>query len=127
MLQLNSNNRVVYIAGPISGRINNNEGAFRDAAKMILEKGFIPVVPHDLFMHCDCSNFEWVDYLRVCIAKICLHCDVLVTLPDWELSEGAKLEVDLWRKLGKEPVMLGVFLNTNYEMKAASCELQAAG
>lgn len=106
MLNTKKQNKVAYIAGPITGRINLNRGAFDDAAALIRKAGLIPVIPHDLFMHMDETNFEWSDYLRICLAKICLHADVLITLPDWEQSPGAKLEVEVWRRLGNEAVPL---------------------
>lgn len=102
--------KLIYIAGPISGRTNNNEGAFRDAATLIQRTGHIAVVPHDLFLHKDTSNYGWHDFMRTCIAHICTNCDVMVTLPDWHESEGAKMEVELWRKLGNEPVLLSNFI-----------------
>lgn len=109
MLHLIKGGRVAYIAGPITGRVNLNRGAFEDAAALLRKAGFIPVIPHDLFMHADTEAYDWCDYLRVCLAKICLHADVLVTLPDWEQSPGAKLEVDVWRRLGREPMPLMKF------------------
>lgn len=107
MNTLKTNGRkIAYIAGPISGRINDNRGAFEDAAVLVRKAGFIPVIPHDLLIHIDTTDYQWSDYLRLCLAKICLHADVLVTLPDWEDSEGAKLEVDVWRRLGNDPIPL---------------------
>lgn len=111
MLNTPKQNKVAYIAGPITGRINENRGAFDDAASVIRKAGFIPVIPHDLLMHIDTTNYQWSDYLRICIAKICLHCDVMITLPDWESSAGAKLEVEVWRRLGNEPLPLQKLLS----------------
>lgn len=41
------------------------------------------------------------DYMRICLAMID-SADVVMFLPDWEESKGAKLEWDLCQYIGKQ-------------------------
>lgn len=93
------NDQKIYLCGPISGRPSNNIHLFRHAAESLHENGFKYVeVPHDICAHLDTQNVEWADYMRECI-KCLMTCDILITLPEWELSRGARLEVELARNL----------------------------
>ena len=47
----------------------------------------------------DVPGWGWVDYMRRGIAQLIL-CDGVATLPGWERSRGARVEIELARGLG---------------------------
>jgi len=89
---------LIYISGPITGRPQLNVSAFRDAEDKIRALGLKTIVPHDLMVEMDTTGMVWEDYMRTCI-KALMDCSAVVTLPDWEESPGAQLEVHIARKL----------------------------
>lgn len=92
----------VYISGPITGYPDANEEAFRAAAKALQARGHDTVVPHDIrpWAHngvcprgyAAMAGHSSACYLRADIIEM-LQCDVVVTLPGWEDSVGARTEV----------------------------------
>src|SRR5690606_18579438 len=87
--------QIIYLSGPVTGIENLNEPHFREWAKKLSDMGYFVVVPHDYVK----PDTDWNAAMRKCI-EIMMHCDMLVTLPDWANSKGACIEVDLARKLG---------------------------
>ena len=75
----------VYIAGKISGDPNYRE-KFAAEQECLEDQGHIVLNPAELP-----EGMSSADYMRICFAMI--DCaDVVMFLPDWENSEGAKLE-----------------------------------
>ena len=93
---------IAYISGKVTGVEDNNEPLFREWENKLVEMGYEVVVPHDLTPFAD--NPTWNDWMRVCIAAM-MVADVIVTLPDWEVSRGALTEVWIARRLNM-PVVI---------------------
>lgn len=89
----------VYISGPISG-YNKAERyvKFRDAYNILLNLGYCPINPMFVDLGEDAS---WQDYMREDIALL-VQCDMIYFLPNWEKSEGAKIEATIAQWLGIE-------------------------
>ncbi|MFS0827641.1 DUF4406 domain-containing protein [Pseudomonas phoenicis] len=99
--------RRIYLSGPMTGLPDFNYPAFNNAAfKLRSVYGLhvenpaeSPVPP--------CGS--WLGYMRMAVAQIA-KVDCIVTLPGWEASRGAKVEVDLARGLGLPVYPLSTFL-----------------
>lgn len=95
---MNSQNPIIYIAGPITGMIGQNKKSFDDAARAVKNLGFIVRNPHEF---CEDIPLEstWDIYMRRCIAKL-VECSDILMLPGWKHSPGANLELQIALQLG---------------------------
>ncbi|MFB5192773.1 DUF4406 domain-containing protein [Alicyclobacillus fastidiosus] len=84
----------MYISGPMSGLPNFNRLAFNVAAKALRDAGHEVFNPAEL----DIPDGTWGHYMREAL-KGMLDCDHVMLLPGWGNSTGAKIEVDLARRL----------------------------
>lgn len=91
----------VYISGPITGYRNLNRPTFAQAADELATVGLTPVNPFDLIE--PAPHLTWVDYMKADLAAL-LTCDGVATLPGWQESRGARVEVELAHAL-QIPVM----------------------
>lgn len=91
----------VYISGPITGVPREVYRAnFANAADTLLEMGFTPVNPTlqlPDYEECGCpqdptNKHEWSCYMRQDIVMM-LDSDIILMLPGWEKSHGARLEL----------------------------------
>lgn len=103
----------IYISGPIAGRENGNREAFADAAARLQAEGHEVVNPHEVshehgecqwgphaaFLRCfgketgrDGDPHRYGCYLLTDLAALA-DVDVILTLPDWRESAGARVEV----------------------------------
>lgn len=95
----------IYVSGPMSGRPNLNEPAFREARRFIERVGgHEAVLPHEVapYRHegkkCPKSYADGQDghgsacYLRTDLIEMLAECDAVYMLADWESSVGARLE-----------------------------------
>lgn len=85
--------KTVYIAGPISGKPDDNKKAFSNAEERLFMMGYSPVNPHKL-NHEENHSRDWFQYMRVCISAM-MQCDAIVLLDGWEDSDGAQMEIKL--------------------------------
>lgn len=88
----------VYIAGKITGL--DREATlekFEKARQWLAGKGHTVLVPTVLPESADLTH---EDYLHICYAMIDV-CDTVYFLPDWIMSEGAKLEKEYAKKKRK--------------------------
>lgn len=96
----------IYIAGPMTGHVDFNYPAFFSAANTLRSAGFE--------VQCPAENDlpypqEWHVYLRHAIKQL-VDCDAVATLPSWEHSKGARLEVLIAERLGMTVKSLGEWL-----------------
>lgn len=86
----------VYIAGPMSNYPGHNFKAFNTAASLLTLGGHTVVNPVDINPD---PTSRWADCLKQDLPRL-LECDMVVVLPNWELSKGAKLEVHVAQAVG---------------------------
>ena len=85
-----------YVSGPMTGLPDLNFPAFHAAAKYLRFRGVEVVNPAEFGEE---PGKSWVDYMRKDIAAL-MRCNVIVMLPGWKKSKGAKLERFIARALG---------------------------
>lgn len=88
-----------YIAGKITG-LDNFKEIFAEAEAYLKAKGLKVMNPT-----CLPEGFSWGCYMPVCFSMIDV-CESVAFLPNWESSEGAKLEHEYAKKKGKNIVYL---------------------
>jgi hypothetical protein len=86
----------IYLAGPMTGYPDFNFPAFHAAAKKIRDEGHECVNPAEIVSD---TTTPWVDCMKRDIAGL-LTCEAVATLPGWEKSKGASLEVLIAKTLG---------------------------
>lgn len=86
--------RKIYISGKITGLpITEVIAKFRDAEALVRSHGFDPVSPLRNGLPFDA---EWADHIGQDIALL-LRCDAIYLLPDYDESEGARIELCIAR------------------------------
>ena len=86
----------VYVAGPMTGIADFNYPAFNAVADQLRGLGYEVENPAD---HGIVEGAQWADYMPYDLTRLGL-CGVIALLPDWEKSQGAKLEVLIAERLG---------------------------
>jgi len=101
--------KTYYLAGPMSGRPNDNIPAFEDAAGYLRHLGYHIFSPVEMEQmtgqskpSSELSNNELRRIARQDMLMIAEWCDGIILLPGWEVSKGAKAEYALARWLGME-------------------------
>lgn len=84
----------VYIAGPIAGR-HNYRDIFQMAQRKLEARNYIVLNPA-----VQPEGMSKADYMRICMAMID-SADIVALLDGWELSQGARLEAEYCRFIGK--------------------------
>jgi len=97
----------VYISGPMTGLPDLNYPAFNHAALQLRSVYGLHVENPAESPVPPCGS--WLGYIRMAVAQIA-KVDCIVTLPGWESSRGAKVEVDLALGLGLPVYSLAGFL-----------------
>lgn len=101
-------NKKVYISGAIAYHdINERKRAFADAERELERMGLEPVNP---FKNGLPEEAHWREHMRVDIALL-LGCDYIYMLKGWELSKGAKLELDVASSCGIKVLFETTLLN----------------
>jgi hypothetical protein len=86
----------LYIAGPMTGLPEFNYPAFNEAAAELRARNYAVENPAENPPPVDGS---WAGYMRMSVQQI-LSVDAIATLPGWDTSRGASLEVYLATQLG---------------------------
>ena len=89
----------MYISGAIAHYdLEERKTAFESAERFLSLKGYDPVNP---FKNGLPDEAHWRQHMRADIALL-LECDYIYMLDKWELSKGAKLELDVASSCGIE-------------------------
>ena len=82
----------IYIAGKVTGEtIEGCTLKFRSAQLRLEFRGFIAVNPIEVVND---WQTPWRPAMQKCIAAL-MDCDAILLLPDWQDSQGAKLEAKI--------------------------------
>lgn len=87
-----------YICGPYSGdplRVHRNVTRALAIAAWAAGEGYLPIVPHAMGPHHGMTWEEAMERCRYLITTLVPGHDVLVTVPGWPESRGAREEVGL--------------------------------
>lgn len=82
----------IFISGPITNLLNDNKGAFMDAATVLRAMGYIVFVPYEIMQQHDCTDFTHMDFCRVNNAVLVGEADLMLQLKNWERSAGCAIE-----------------------------------
>lgn len=92
---------MIYVSGPMSGILEHNFPAFKDASARLRAAGYEVCCPTEVVMACGCSGqhapvcgakHAWADFVRADLIEMLQKAKGVALLPGWEHSEGAKLE-----------------------------------
>lgn len=115
----------IYLSGPMTGLPQYNYPAFHAAARQLRSLGHTVVNPAELHPHGRLRRLcyrvlralrlvrgnpptpTWAEYMRADIRAL-VGCDMIATLPGWEHSLGAELEVSIAEELGMKRMDVGV-------------------
>jgi hypothetical protein len=86
----------IYIAGPMTGLPEYNYPAFNAEAKRLRALGWEVENPAENEAP---SSGEWIDFMRLAIPQL-MTCDIIVLLPGWIESRGARIEVRVSEIMG---------------------------
>ncbi|VFR96490.1 Phage protein [plant metagenome] len=86
----------LYLAGPMTGHPDLNFPAFHEMAARLRGLGHEIINPAEINPN---PGAAWTDCMRADIAQL-VTCEGVVTLPGWERSRGARIEVMLAGELG---------------------------
>lgn len=86
----------VYLAGQMTGKPDLNFPLFHAETARLRALGYDVVNPAEI--NADPSA-GWLDCMRADIAQL-VTCDEIATLPGWQASRGASLEVHIMMALG---------------------------
>lgn len=100
----------IYLAGPMRGWAQFNFPTFHRVAAELRKRGHIVISPAEMDMDMDKLDVstataetepphDLAHYMKRDLAAVC-ECDAVATLPGWEKSAGARLEVHVARVCG---------------------------
>jgi len=87
--------RPIYLSGPMTGLPDLNFPTFAEMTASLRAGGHTVTNPAEI----NPEGGTWIDCMRRDIAAL-MDCDTVATLPGWEHSKGARLEVLIAERLG---------------------------
>lgn len=102
----------LYVAGPVTGRINYNQDSFEIAKKQLEKSGHEVIIPHDYIE----KDMDWTTAMRVSITLL-LRCEGVALLPDWKTSKGAAIEWGVAYDLGIPSKIVNEWIETKDKNK----------
>lgn len=87
-----------YLAGPMSGLPNYNFDEFARLSRVLRDRGFAVVNPAETAGGDQSLGRAW--YFRYDFGAIMGVCDLVLAMPGWDQSEGAKAEVAVANEIG---------------------------
>lgn len=90
---------IIYISGPMTGHSDMNLPIFKQAQTVLESKGYEVLNPHEIAETVNIRFFEmgkvadYEDYLKEDIIQMLTNADMVLVLPGWRSSKGAKLEI----------------------------------
>lgn len=87
-----------YLSGGMSGYPQHNRPQFEICARLLRERGYDICNPIEFG---EVDGLPWSDYLRKDIRAL-MDCAGIITLPGWQESRGASLEVHIAHALGMQ-------------------------
>jgi len=85
----------IYLAGPMTGIEELNYPAFNAEAARLRALGYTVVNPAEL----DVPGLPYHECLKNSLRAMLQWCETVALLPDWEKSNGARIEVNLARSV----------------------------
>ena len=85
----------IYISGPMSGHVDMNRSAFNAAESLLRRGGYRPLNPVRNGVD---EAAPYLEHMRADL-RMLLEADAVAVLPDWERSNGARIEVGLAQSL----------------------------
>lgn len=98
----------IYVSGPMTGIKNLNIPNFAAATKALRKAGYKVVNPGEY--EGSANKLTWEECLRRDLTLICQKCYAIATLPGWERSKGANLEIEVAQRLGMRVAPVQDFL-----------------
>lgn len=89
----------LYLAGPMSSKPDYNYPLFKEAAEELRQRHHKVLNPAELHEGTVPGSQRWEWYIRQDLTEM-LNYNVIALLPDWESSNGARLEVTVAHMLG---------------------------
>lgn len=102
----------IYVSGPMTGLPDLNVHAFNHAAAQLRALGYEVVNPAEINPD---QHLTWAQCMRADIKALC-DCDAVATLPQWERSNGATLEVHIAERLGMPVAPVTVWMNARVKV-----------
>lgn len=109
-----------YLCGPMSGYPDFNRTQFVACAQQLREIGYDIVNPIEFDEE---PGMPWSDYLRKDIRAL-MDCGGVITLPGWQESRGASLEIHIAHALGMWvlPFSLAVTMHSDVGCRTSDAE-----
>lgn len=89
---MSEENSVIYISGPMTGYDKFNLPAFVKAEKQLIDAGYTVINPASFG---EGLGLSYEDLLREDLIQMLTKCNAVATLPGWQKSKGAYLEVSI--------------------------------
>lgn len=101
--------KIIYIAGPFSGDVENNIKAAISVADKLRTAGVTVICVHENGLHNDSLGMPYEYWINATL-EIMRRCDGVQLIDGWEKSSGTRGEVEEAKRLGM-PVFMPEHIN----------------